>query len=94
MQYGSTPVDVLYLPQVTESDYPALRDIILGQRPYAEWLQLAADWREYWGGQGCKIQPVSVKAADFCQYLDARGFPYDLNQLLGFAEWVGKGRKA
>ncbi len=87
-------MDILYLPQVTEGDYPALQAIVRGHRTYADWLQLAADWRKHWGGQGCTIQPVAVKPADFRQYLDARGFPYDLNQLLGFAEWVGKGHKA
>jgi hypothetical protein len=87
-------VDILYLPQVTESDYPALQAIIHGHKPYSEWLKLAADWGKYWGGQGCTIKPVAVRPADFRQYLDARGFPYDLNQLLGFAEWVGKGHNA
>jgi hypothetical protein len=87
-------MDILYLPQVAEGDFPALQALIKGNRTYADWLQLAGGWRQYWGDQGCTIQAVTVKPGEFRKYLDARGFPYDLTQLLGFAEWVGKRQKA
>lgn len=83
-------MDILYLPQIAERDYPALQAFIIGNKTYADWVQLAAGWRKYWSDQGCLIQAVTVRPAEFRQYLDARGFPYDLTQLLGFAEWAGK----
>lgn len=86
-------MDILYLPLVTEGEYPALQAMVHGNKTYADWLKLAADWRRYWDAQGCTIKAVYVKPAEFRQYLDARGFPYDLTQLLGFAEWVGKSQK-
>jgi hypothetical protein len=86
-------MDVIYLPDVTERDFPALEELVHSKSHYIDWLRQFAHWREDAAAEGAAIHEIPVHAEAFRQYLDAKGFPYDRAQLLGFAEWAGKALK-
>ena len=87
-------MDIFYLPRVSRTNFTALEALLHTKRNYSDWLQQAHEMRKYWEKQGCTIRPVEVNPEAFRRYLDAKGFPYDRVQLLGFAEWVGKAQES
>jgi hypothetical protein len=83
---------ILFLPRVSEDDYPWLEATLRCHRDYAGWLKLTAEWSLNARSEGSVVRHITVKPDEFRRYLDNRALPYDLNNLLTFTDWVGRGR--
>jgi hypothetical protein len=87
------PMDIFYLPYLSEPEFEVLDAGMRTRLIYSDWLEMVAAWSKEAAAAGCLVRSVPVEPEEFRQYLDARGFPPDWAQLLGFAEWVGRREK-
>jgi hypothetical protein len=82
-------VNVIYVPHVPAAAYPALEDLVQSGADYIDWLRQIAHWQQGAALEGCVVREIPVEASGFKRYLDAKGFPYNRTQLIGYAEWFG-----
>lgn len=84
--------EILFLPKIRKSDYETFRGIMKDNIPntFDGWLQLVAKWESNYSEK--IIRHVQSHPDKFISFTSQSGRPCDMNQLLIFAENIGKGK--